>query len=84
MGKNFLFGCAMACCLPLCSTVVQRQAVAKHAGISSNLVEDIALSCCCSCCVMTQCTQEIGEKADIRCVRLLVGSHAIPHTCSPL
>ena len=65
---NFLFACALSCCLPLCSTIIQRQAVAKHSGITSNLLEDIALSCCCPCCITAQCAMQMGDNADITCV----------------
>ena len=68
MGHNFLFACCCSLCLPLCSTIIQRQAVAKHSGITSNLLEDIGLSCCCPCCITAQCAMQMGDKADITCV----------------
>jgi hypothetical protein len=65
LNHNFLGGCLFSLCCPIVSTLVQRQAVAKHAGIPSNCIVDLALSCVCCCCVTVQCANEMGDAADI-------------------
>ena len=65
LGHNFLFGCLLACCVPLYPTIVQRQAVAKKHGIASNCLEDVALSCCCGLCVLVQNANQMGSEAEL-------------------
>lgn len=65
LGRNFCLGCLFSTCCPVCPNVVQRQAVAKKHGLESNMVEDVALSCCCGLCVVVQDAVRMGDDADV-------------------